>query len=223
MSLVLDQPHLIDTLRYRVYAQRRVQQDEVRISLRVTALVNTKDRDQVGLERRIREALGGVIKADWAFLNIERASDSVGYERVALWASARVPASENYDLAERCRKASQEGLAISSPRVDYALSRERVDAIVEELRLEILAKVEGQLRAFSEKTGRAWRIGDIVFGVDDDSSPLSRARSAKGAFREGSDEGLAFRSSLGEDEEPSGFGGAEKVYLVAAVALKAPV
>ncbi len=214
MDVVLDQPHLIDTLRYRVMAQRTLAQEDVRVTAQVVALVRPTERDPAALDRRIRQALGAFIDADWSFSRIERHPEA-GYERVALAVAARVKAAENYDLAERARKASLEGLTISEPRADYALSRERIDAVFDELRLEILRRVADQAQAISNATGRAWRMGDIAFGAE--AGTLGRAMTAKGAYR---DEGDALFAALEEPEADRPVAGAERITLLAAVVLK---
>jgi len=218
MSLVLDQPHLIDTLRYRIQARKTLPQEDLRLAVRVTALVHAGERDQAALEGRIREALAAFVAAAWSFSRIERDADAAGYERVGLVASARVRAAENWNLTERARLASREGLQIGAHKVDYSLSRERVDTAFDELRLEILRRAEAQARTLSEGSGRTWRVGDIAFGAIDAGEHGQRV-SAKGAYRD-QDEVLfaALDDSEGEGEAMAG---AERISLVAAVTLKA--
>lgn len=98
---------------------------------------------------------------------IERGGDAVGYERVQLTATARVLSGENYDLAERARRAGREGLTLGQPRVECALAPERVDDVVGQLRTEVLRKVQDHIAQFDKETGRTWRIGDIAFGTYD--------------------------------------------------------
>lgn len=216
MSLVLDHPHLIDTLRYKVFVHRRASQDQVRVTVQVTALVRNSDRDQPALEKRIHAALKSFIDTEWAFARIERASEATGYERVSLVAGARTTSAENYDLEGRCRNASSEGLAISNPTVNYAMTRDHADEIVGELMEEILAKATHQAQAFSTKTGREWRIGDIDFGVADVSSGANR--TSKGAYRDDSEAGLHNYVSEGAG---GGLAGVERIWLMASVTLKA--
>lgn len=135
---------------------------------------------------------------------------------MTLNAGARVPASENYDLANRARLASRDGLALARPVVSYALSRARVDAIVGELMAEVLAKVGAQSLSFSETTGRAWRIGDVEFGVTDISSDSSR--SGKGAYRV--EEVGELLASLDDGPDGAVMAGSERVWIVAEVTLK---
>lgn len=214
MSLVLDQPHLIDTLRYKVFVHRRATQDQVRVTVQVTALVKTSDRDHSALEKRIHATLKIFIASEWTFARIERSSDATGYERVSLVAGTRIPATENYDLEARSRAASTEGLAISNPNVSYAVTRDYADVVVAELMEEILAKATAQAGAFSLKTGREWRIGDVEFGVADMSSGATR--TSKGAYRDDSEAGMpAFEATSG------GLSGVERIWLMANVTLKA--
>lgn len=214
MSLVLDQPHLVDTLRYRLQVQKSLPQDTVRIAVVVLAMVRSADRDAAALELRIREALGAFIAADWMLTRIERTAEAAGYERVQLVALTRVPAASNYDLDERARRASREGLRLGPCRVDYGLSTEKVNEVVEELRIEILRLVRMQLPRIAAETGRDWRIGDVEFGASD-----ARAATSKGAFRDTSDVGQLLESLDGEDLR--GLQGAERISLIANVTLKA--
>jgi hypothetical protein len=216
MDVLIDQPHLIDTLRYRIQAQKALFQEDLRISTEVVALVRAAERDQAALERRIREALAAFIPAQWTFSRLRRDGDA-GYERVSLVAAARVPAAENYDLAERARRASGEGLTISKPGADYALPRERLDAVFDELRLEILRRAAAHAAEISAATQRHWRLGDVAFGSE--AGPLGRVATAKGMYRD--DEGTSFSSF---DEEPErAVSGTERVSLVASVVLKSAV
>jgi hypothetical protein len=217
MDVVIDQPHLIDTLRYRVMAHKTLAQEDVRMLAQVVALVRPAERDQPALDRRIREALAAFIDADWTFSRIERQGEA-GYERVTLTVSARVKAAENYDLAERARRASREGLTIGMPRADYSLSRERIDTVFDELRLEILRRIGEQAQAISAATGRAWRLGDVAFGAE--AGVLGRAATAKGAYR---DEGDALFAAIDDVDPDRALAGAERITLVAAVVLKSAV
>lgn len=218
MSTIAELPDNTDTLRYRVQVRKALPQDEVRITVNVRALVQTRDTDQPALEGRIRKALNAFLPADWMLSRIERGGDAVGYERVELTATARVKASENYNLAERARRASSEGLSLGAPDADYALSAEKVDRIVEELRYEIVRQVQGHIAQFSKETSRTWRLGDISYGAEQHAS-LSSRRTGKGAYRDTEDP-LAL---LDADYEAGGLSGAERVTLYAEVTLKSDV
>ncbi len=217
MTSILQLPDSADTLRYRVQVQKALPQDDVRMTVPVTALVHTRDHDQAALRQSIREALSAFVPAEWGFSRIDRGGDAVGYERVQLTATARVKAGENFDLAERARRASREGLTLGQPRVDYALSPEKVDEVVRALRIEVLQRVQAHIAEFDRATGRAWRIGDIAFGLDD-AGEFAAQRTSKGAYRDAEDVLLA----LGEAGVAAGLSGAERIKLVATVTLKAP-
>ncbi len=217
MDLVIDQPHLIDTLRYRVVAYKTLVHEDVRVTVQVIALERIAARDPASFERSIREALNAFIPAEWTFSRLERKGEA-GYERVSGQAYARVRAAENFDLAERARLASREGLTLNFPSVDYALSRERIDAVFDDLRLEILGRVAAQASAISQATGRPWRRRDVAFGSE--AGALGRAATVKGAYRD--HDGLAFSQMLeeGEPEPERVLTGAERITLVASVLLK---
>lgn len=216
MELVIDQPHLIDTLRFRLQAARTLPQQDIRITTIVTVLVPASQNDPVSLERRIREALARVVKTDWTFTRIERDTEAAGYERIQLRASARVPVAENWNLAERVRTASRDGVAVGAPEVSYALTSEKVDAAVEELRLDLLRLAARQAEKMSEASGRQWRVGDIEFGTAGLVRDSGR-RTGKGAYSDSDDsiEMLALQDSA------SGVTGGERITLVAHVTLKA--
>lgn len=90
MEIVIDQPHLVDTLRFQLQASRALPQEDILVSVIVTALAPSSDRDRAGLERRIREAQRKLADVQRSFTRIEREEDTAGYERVTLRASARL-------------------------------------------------------------------------------------------------------------------------------------
>ncbi|MCC7414255.1 MAG: hypothetical protein IT495_21760 [Gammaproteobacteria bacterium] len=210
MQLVIDQADRIDTLRYRVSARKTLAQDTVLVTLRVAAQVSLQDVDQPVLLGRIRAALNEVIQAEWRISHIERDADEVGYERVTLKAVARVPHLENHNLAERARRASKEGLAITGPQVDYALPTETVAQAVQDLREELLAGVGRQIEGYTRVTGRAWRLGDIAFGIEAEPEHV-RARTSKGAY---------LSEPVEEPRDGDTLTSAERITLNAAVVLK---
>ena len=216
MEVVIDQPHLVDTLRFRLQTARALPQEDIRLVVGITALVKAGDNDGAALERRIREALARLVATDWTFTRIERYPDAAGYERVTLRAGSRVPAAENWNLPERARKASADGIAIGAPEVSYALSVNRVDEAVEGLRLDLLRKATEQAERMSEASGRRWRVGDIEFGVAGIVQENAR-RTGKGAYTD-ENESLELLALL---DTPTGITGGERISLAAQVTLKA--
>ncbi|MGH8618015.1 MAG: hypothetical protein ACREUW_10015 [Burkholderiales bacterium] len=208
--VTIDQPHLTDTLRFRVQVEKSLPQETVRVGVRVLAIVRGSERDNAAIEARIREALRAFIDAPWALSRIARSAEAAGYERVQLRATTRVSAAENHNLAERANAASREGLKLDEPGVSYGLSSDKIGEVVDELRLAALARVQTQVEAINRQTGRAWRIGDVLFGTGD-----PRATS-KGAYR---DDNIDQLLEAMEDDTPV-LHGAERVVLLAAVTLK---
>jgi hypothetical protein len=216
MELVLDHPHLVDSLRFRLEATRSAHQAEVRITVAVVALVSAAERDPKALDSRVLAALKELIPAPWSFSHVVREADAAGFERIKLRAAARVPQSENWNLAERARKVSREGLSIAVADVSYAMSREQLRQIVTELRLELLRDAAAQAKSMSEASGRHWRVGDIEFGVPDYGSDRPQY-TGKGASRD--PDGIG--ELLAELGEGSGLTSGERVAMNAAVTLKA--
>lgn len=157
---------LVDTLRFRLVAATVVARTDVRVAATVSALVGAGDRDQASLERRVDELLQRFIAARWTVASTERSQDPSGYERVRLKVGARVPLAEDYNLAERARVASREGLTILEPAVDYRLPSAVLDAETMKLQQRIAEQALERAARFSQLTARTWRIGDIEFGVD---------------------------------------------------------
>jgi hypothetical protein len=203
-----------DTLRFKLFAQKVLVQEDARITVEVHSLVSTSQNDRKSLEQRIRAALNAFIPADWAFSTIQRGGEAVGYERVTLNASARIAIAEVYNLEERARQASAEGLSLKEPKINYSLPSQRVTDTVQELRRKIVDDAKRQIEEFDESTGRTWRIGDIAFGLWDNRGEY---RTGKGAYR-ASDDAIADLLSEADD---AGMTSAERITLVADVTLRA--
>ncbi len=201
-----------DSLRYRAIAQRTLSQDTVCASIHVALLVSAAQTDQAELQRQIREALNRFIPSvEWVFSTLHReANPTVGYEQINVKASARIPSSQNFNLNERARRASREGLTLSGAAVDYSLPVSLVNKVVHELRREIVSTVLLELNDFEQQTGRKWRIGDIEFGI----SGRDDEYTAKGARRS-----TGFEDLLDPDGE--GLSGAERISLIAEITLRA--
>ena len=208
-----------DEIRYRVVAQRTIVQENVRVAVPVTMLVTTAATDQIEMERRIRVALKSFIDADWVFSLVRRAGEAVGFERVTLTAWARVPHRDVYNLNERARRASSEGLSLGEPEIEYSLPFGRLNEVAHELRAEIIEQIKRHQADFAAWTGRVWRIGSIAFGA---ASGLADRRTSKGTYR--SDDDVAFSLALearDADDETTGVTGAERIGIVAEVVLRA--
>lgn len=199
-----------DEIKYRVTAQKVVTQEDVRVAVPVTALVSAGKVPEDELERRIRGSLEQFIAADWQFSMVERLGDAVGFERVVLTAWTRVPHPEIYNLAERARRASSEGLSLGEPTIDYSVPFARLAQVTHELRMDILDQAQAQRADYERRTGRAWRIGSLHFGTPGGSGQ----RTGKGAYR--SEDSLEV-----EDGRPlRGVTGSERVEMVAEVILR---
>ncbi len=205
-----------DSLRFRIRVQKAIAQQDLRIGATITALIPAAEPGGLELRQQVRNALKAFVDADWSFSRVARATDGSGYERIELRAFARISVAENFNLHERARAASREGMVLSSPTVDYSLSRTQVDEAMEELRLEAILRAERQAATISERTGRTWRVGDIVFGVADWSDSAGRM-TAKGGYRSSEDE--TFADGV-EDDEASALSPAERVALIASITLK---
>lgn len=207
VNLVIDLPQLLDTISFRLLMERNVVQEDIKVSVPVTALLPQGDGDAARLSASVREALNRFIAADWSLANIQRGFEATGFERLTATAHARVAVDENYNLHDRAVAASRPGLMLSSPTVSYALPAKKISAVLEELRLEALADVGRQLSTLSKSTGRNWRLGHVQFGDD----PQTDYRlTSKGA-----------RRGTGFDDDGEALAGSERITLAVDVILKA--
>jgi len=207
-----------DEITYRLVVQRTIEQEDVRVSVPVTALISTTAPDQQALDGRIRTALGRFLPAEWVFSLVKRDGEAVGFERVTLTAWTRVSHAQIFNLAERARRASEEGLSLGEPDVDYSLPPKRLNEIAHELRGDLMRQVQRQLADYEQWTGRRWRIGQILLGS---MSEIAARRSAKGMYRSEDELALSFSASSSYDDDRSlGVTGAERVSLVAEVTLR---
>jgi hypothetical protein len=194
-----------------VIAQRTLAQDMVCVSVNVALLVSATQTDQVELQRQVRDALNRFVPGvEWVFSILQReANPTVGYEQINVKASARIPSAQNFNLNDRTRQASREGLTISGAEADYSLPASLVNRVVHELRGEIIGGLLREISDFDQQTGRKWRIGDIEFGIGGRSDEYT----AKGARRATGYEDLL-------DPYGEGLSGAERISLVAEVCLR---
>lgn len=194
-----------DTLCFRLSASRTVPRTTVGIGVEVVALVDATDTDHGALEARVLGALTAFIRSDWTISSIERTRDDSGYERVLLRAHTRVGLDENHNLEERGRRASGNGLAIQSPRVDFSLPPQVLVTETQRLQEELVVVAMERAQRFTQLTGRTWRLGEVRFGVQDGAQHYS----AKNIARE--------RATASEEV---GLGMAERLLLLADVTLK---
>lgn len=205
--IALDAAAFVDTLRFRLSASRTMPRSEVRVTVQVHALVSSGDQDHDALVARVRGALARFIDTAWTVSGVTRNADDTGFERVALTASAQVPVRDNYNLQERARRASVEGLAISDPTVDVRLPGKVIAEATIDLQEYIVELAQQRIARFDKATGRAWRIGDIQFGLDTEGYDVSpKLARRETALLEGASEDLLTTS--------------ERLTLVAQVTLK---
>ncbi len=203
-----------DVFRFKVQVSRTETQDSVQLRVPVTALIQALQPDPSVLDASIREALQSFIATEWVFSAIKREGDAVGFERLSLTATARVPNSEIYNLRERARVVGREGLEVGTPVVNYKLPEVRVNAANTALRLQVIEQVKAEIPMLNKASGRDWRIGQIEFGVRSDSDEEDSSRYRKGGYRSASEEAI---------DADAGLAGGEKFSLLAEITLKCRV
>src|SRR5207244_12276105 len=110
---------------------------------------------------------------------------------------------------ERARAASSAGLTIADPGVDYKLPSAVLDRETKALQQRIVEQAIERAALFTGATGRAWRLGDIEFGIRDGAQEYTpkMSRRENALEMDGTGELLAM---------------GERLALVADVVLKAP-
>lgn len=198
------------TLRYRTMAQKSVRRETVRITVNLKALVSSGNTDTQVIEERAYAALNTIVRAEWLLSAPMRSSETAGYERVTFSATTRVPLAENYNLAERTRLASTEGLSVQDPQVSYIIRAGIISQAVQELRLDILDEARAHAEQFAKRSGQKWNIADVVYGVREEDFGF---RSGKGAYRSELDDL--------DDAKPESGATAERVRVFADIVLTA--
>lgn len=205
--IAVDAAAVVDTLRFRLAASQILPRTHVRVTVQVHTLISSGDQDHDALVGRVRAALVRFIDAAWTVSGVNRKADDTGFERVELTASAQVPVRDNYNLTERARRASVEGLAITDPLVDSRLPGKVIAEATMALQEHVLEMAQERIARFDKATGRNWRIGDIQFGVDSESYDVSpKLARRETAVLEGATDDLLTTS--------------ERLLLVAQVTLK---
>ena len=205
--IAVDAAAVVDTLRFRLAASQILPRTHVRVTVQVHTLISSGDQDHDALVGRVRAALARFIDATWTVSGVNRKADDTGFERVELVASAAVPVRDNYNLIERARRASVEGLAITEPMVDSRLPGKVIAEATMALQEHVLEMAQERIARFDKATGRNWRIGDIQFGVDSEGYDVSpKLARRETALLEGASDDLLTTS--------------ERLLLVAQVTLK---
>lgn len=209
-----DVPPRFDTIAFTLSGEEAIHDNTVRVTVFVVAMLPTNDADHEQLTGRVKAALAKLIPdAAWQFSNITRAAATAGYEQVSVTATSRVASTENFNLAKRAQDASEQGLTLGTPRVEYAPPRSLYNQAQQALHIALLKTADDHARAYAAATGRAWRIGSVEL-ADPGAQRISAASNNLNAFRSSTYEAVGFD----DDEMPS----SHKLTAVATVELRAP-
>jgi hypothetical protein len=151
-----------DTVAFAASAEEVVVNDSIRITAPVTALV-TRTGSEESVYAEIRTVLREFIDTEWQFQNVNRSTDSTGYEQVRLDAVCRVHERENYALDKRREAVSRPGLNISWTRVDNSIPLEMLAEAESRLRRKLIEKIKAEAALINDAMGAAYRIHSITF------------------------------------------------------------
>jgi hypothetical protein len=189
-----------DTITFSLSAEDTVVNNTVRIEARIVGMI-PQDMTEQTLKDSIRAVTKKFIDTDWQYANMNRTAHPSGQEQIMLSATARVPESENYRLAQRAEEASR---GTDLPRIvdataDTSPTSAQIDETTRKLRVVILKKAQDEQRLLSEASGDKYRLGALNFSQVFDSSANTRASSQSMAVMAGA---AAAKTSYG-----SGFAG----------------
>lgn len=174
-------PVHLTTVKFTLDKVSTVEHTDARVSVLVTVLVPS-GAERSNLERRAQAALRRVVDTQWSFAPPRITGETVGLEKQAFVAHARVPLPELIRLDERARAAGEEGLELSSPRTDFSLPPAKMADLLQEARVELLREAQVRARDFGRATGQDWRVVHVEFGVDAHGTRAA-LRSGKGQYR----------------------------------------
>lgn len=204
-----------DTIDFTTTADITIVNDTVRMQAAISAII-TDGNTEESLRADIRAAIKSFINTDeWQFSNTARALDPSGFERLSTVVTARVSETENYNLDERCKKASRKGLTISTPSVDTSIPQAKLDKAEQDLRMMIIKNVSAECNTISEATGRPYRVGRLNFASG--SNNFSNARGMVMIASSGVTKTTYGSDGIGNDDET--LGNASKLTMSASVSL----
>lgn len=203
-----------DTINFQLRADTVVVSDTVKVIVYINALV-TADTTESALRLDIKRALASFLDTSWQINGIERASDDSGYEKVSMRATARVNESENYNLENRAKAVSRQGLQLGSVEVDSTVPAPMLEAAEKKLRAEILTKAKEEAAELAEITGRAYRVGQVNFQNQGDPMMRKAAVASTSNMAYGS----GFNGGGAGDGGEESLANAQKVSLAANIVL----
>lgn len=142
--------------------QKMVVHETVRINVTVAAQrdENTNEDD---LRKSVKAALRKFINTEWRFISVGRQRGRSRFEDVVVQAIARVPESENVQLAERADAVSTPTVQLIQPAATYALPFDKVQEINQGLRAALVEQAAKELALYNKVGRGTYRIGEIVF------------------------------------------------------------
>lgn len=187
-----------DTITFFLSADKLVVSDTIKVNIQVNALV-PNDKGEEAIRTDIKSALAKFIpSADWSFNNLQRSSDTTGYERIWVQASARVSERENYKLHERAKQASVQGLSLDNIGVDTTVPVYKLEKAEQELRLEIIKKAMTETKEIGELTNRDYRVQAIEYQNQGDPGVRKSAGTVSNMY-----------TSMGTSSAPTGGAGSD--------------
>lgn len=197
----------ISTLEFSVNAEKTIVTDTIKLIAHITGLVSVTTTEDA-FRSEIRATVKSLIDTDWQFTNLVRTADDSGFEKVTVTATARVSENENYNLVNRARAASRQGLTITEVEVDTTIPASKIEEAERELRADILQKVLGECAGINALNIGEYRVGRIQFGTTKNAySQNILATAAK----------VSYGSGFATDDTT--LGNASKISIVANVSL----
>jgi hypothetical protein len=144
---------------------------EADISLRIDAAIEAKDA--VAARDKIVDALKGILDVQWRFINLQKYTDSTGFERWQAVVQQRIAEKEINGMASRCKAVSKPGLQIRVSKVDYTPTKAELENKNAELRKMLYTRIGTELTSLFKAFGRVYRVGSVRFSAGQVSEALS--------------------------------------------------
>ena len=165
-----------DRMTFWLRAEYSLAHEPVRLKLPL-ALALTASHDAQGDHPAVlQKALHKLLPVKWALMSLREEYSSTSRKSLRCMANASVDRQDIHHIQMRIKKATQKGLELGEPDIDFSIPHARLQEILRQLRAEILRELMVELQEINKSTNRKWRIGFVDF---DCNFPGNMAESKK--------------------------------------------
>jgi hypothetical protein len=178
-----DYQPLQDDIQIFLQTQKTVVHETVRITVNIQAQVDP-NQSETDFRKEVQATLRRFITGDWRIQSVQRSKGNQ-FEYVNVQATVRVADKENYALVTRANAVSRIGFELASPRAEYELTFDEIQAVNAELRLTLLKLALAECAAYNDafkeakqRPSNVYRISSTRFDSGNmQNSSVNNARS----------------------------------------------